>query len=209
MKTCNKCEESKELSEFAPDSRNKDGRQGICLECRKIQKKQFRERLQKDGPLLSIEEKRCNKCNELKSIDLFFKDSGFSDGRSSVCKLCKTSTTMKWREQNKSKYNNSAKGWRKNNPTKLYASEIKRRYKCSLEEYNQRLVKQNGKCKICGELHDPANKRKRLFVDHCHNSEKIRGLLCHRCNCMLGYARDNPDVLIEGAAYLKTPAQDS
>lgn len=43
----------------------------------------------------------------------------------------------------------------------------------------------------------------RLYVDHCHISNRVRGLLCRACNTMLGAARDRAETLRSGAAYLE------
>lgn len=60
--------------------------------------------------------------------------------------------------------------------------------------------KQNGICAICGS--PPSDKR--LAVDHCHTTGKIRGLLCSSCNCALGLFKDNTELLDRAAGYLKT-----
>jgi hypothetical protein len=68
------------------------------------------------------------------------------------------------------------------------------------------LVAQNYVCKICNEpeIHKNTNDEiQRLSVDHCHTTLKVRGLLCKRCNNMLGQARDNVDILAKGIIYLK------
>jgi hypothetical protein len=45
-------------------------------------------------------------------------------------------------------------------------------------------------------------KRKKLHVDHDHTTNKMRTLLCHNCNSVLGYARENPAILRAGIEYL-------
>ena len=53
---------------------------------------------------------------------------------------------------------------------------------------------------ICGISEEEIGKR--LDVDHCHASGKVRGVLCNSCNNILGHARDNIDVLKSAAEYL-------
>lgn len=40
-------------------------------------------------------------------------------------------------------------------------------------------------------------------MDHCHDSSRIRGLLCHTCNSGIGKLRDNPELLRKAADYLE------
>lgn len=68
--------------------------------------------------------------------------------------------------------------------------------------YFELLEKQGGVCAICG-THSEKDYRGRLSVDHCHTSNVIRGLLCNRCNLMLGHSKDRPAVLRAAAAYLE------
>lgn len=56
---------------------------------------------------------------------------------------------------------------------------------------------QDGKCAICGSTPD------KLFVDHCHETDKYRGGLCLACNSGIGYFRDNPSLLEKAIAYLR------
>ena len=52
--------------------------------------------------------------------------------------------------------------------------------------------------KICGN-----KPQKPLYVDHCHETKKIRGLLCHQCNVALGHMNDDPQRLEKAISYLK------
>ena len=64
---------------------------------------------------------------------------------------------------------------------------------------------QDGKCAICRQqekLNIKSNLPKRLAVDHCHNSNKIRELLCSRCNIAIGQAEDNIELLEKMKQYL-------
>jgi hypothetical protein len=77
-------------------------------------------------------------------------------------------------------------------------NNIKKKYGITLEDYDAMVARQGGKCKICRK-----KPKELLFVDHCHAFLAIRGLLCRGCNCMLGFAKDNPAVLEEGRRYLR------
>lgn len=147
--------------------------------------------------------KKCNKCGETKALVEFFKDKGFSDGHSSICKVCKKKATYEWREKNKDVYNAGAKRWRDNNKDKEYGHEIKRRYGLTLEKYNEMLATQDYKCALCNKKHNDKIKRGRLYVDHCHAGGQVRSLLCGGCNSALGYFNDDIELMEKAIAYLR------
>lgn len=69
-------------------------------------------------------------------------------------------------------------------------------YGLSTDMYMSMLASQEDKCKICGEhMNEP-------HVDHSHTTGKVRGLLCTRCNVMLGMALDNTKTLASAIKYL-------
>jgi hypothetical protein len=61
---------------------------------------------------------------------------------------------------------------------------------------------QDNKCAICGST-DPARKDGDWDVDHDHATGKVRGLLCHHCNIVIGSAQDNIDTLKAAIVYLE------
>lgn len=63
------------------------------------------------------------------------------------------------------------------------------------------LHNQGNKCKIC-ETHE-SEFDKRLAVDHCHKTGKVRGLLCSSCNTSLGKFKDDPEILRRAINYLE------
>jgi Recombination endonuclease VII len=73
-------------------------------------------------------------------------------------------------------------------------------YGISLEEYDAMLDRQGGVCAICKKKPDEG---KVLFVDHCHMTGMVRGLLCHKCNMVLAFGNDDPDILRAAIAYLQ------
>ena len=95
------------------------------------------------------------------------------------------------------------RAWRDANPEKVRAQKrrehLKSRYGLTESEFNTILTQQNGKCAIC--LEDPD--RRGMAIDHCHKTGKIRGLLCHHCNSVLGHARESLRVLSRAVSYLQ------
>ena len=71
----------------------------------------------------------------------------------------------------------------------------------TLEEYDEKLIAQEYKCEIC-ESKDSYDKYGVFAVDHCHNTDKIRGLLCFKCNVALGCTNDNIEILQKLIDYL-------
>lgn len=82
---------------------------------------------------------------------------------------------------------------------------LKRKYGISLQQYNEILQKQNGGCGICGRPPDVF--KRSLAVDHCHRTNRVRGILCPFCNRGLRYYRDDPDVMERGGRYLRNPTE--
>jgi hypothetical protein len=72
----------------------------------------------------------------------------------------------------------------------------------SEQEYRNLLAAQGGVCAICTS--SPKAGRRRLCIDHCHETGRVRGLLCDRCNRGIGLLRDNVSVLARAIEYLKT-----
>lgn len=105
----------------------------------------------------------------------------------------------KWPEKAKT----TRKRWRKNNPEKMRSNHLKREYNISLEGYNKILQDQENKCAICN-IHkdDLGGGRVNLDVDHCHETGKIRGLLCPNCNKALGLLKDNINIVQKMTEYL-------
>jgi len=87
--------------------------------------------------------------------------------------------------------------------TKEYDLELhmKRNYGLEFKDYDAMLLKQKGLCAIC-DSKPPSHHKKRLNIDHCHVSGRVRGLLCDACNRALGLFKDSPDVLLKAISYL-------
>ena len=133
--------------------------------------------------------KVCKLCNVEKSEENYYKfHDKWSDNLylSSRCKPC--------HQQHKKENANKAK----NNKTE----KLKLRYGLTYEQWESMREKENYACMICGITEDELNKV--LDVDHCHESEKVRGVLCNHCNNIIGRAKDNVDLLKAAITYLET-----
>lgn len=80
-----------------------------------------------------------------------------------------------------------------------------RAYGITQEEYDARLAEQGGRCAIC-KAPPEASRYGVLAVDHCHDKGHVRGLLCDKCNRLLGHWKDDPTLLRRAAEYLEAPA---
>lgn len=82
------------------------------------------------------------------------------------------------------------------NKSKYYLRSVKNLYGMSEKEYLELVNQQNGKCKLCQQ-------ERKLNVDHCHETGRVRGLLCLGCNAGLGMLGDNEEGLTKALNYLK------
>jgi hypothetical protein len=83
-----------------------------------------------------------------------------------------------------------------------YGYFLNYRYGITGDDYMEMVRQQGDRCAICGTT-DPGGGNGRWCVDHCHDSLKVRGLLCTSCNTGLGYYRDDPELLRAAADYLE------
>jgi hypothetical protein len=111
----------------------------------------------------------------------------------------------RYRAKNKAKIQAYNKEYRKRvfNSTRRY--DYKTNYGITIEQYESMLVEQNNVCAICLRAETATNrgKVKRLAVDHCHITGKVRGLLCHNCNTTLGKYEDKPELIKRFIEYLE------
>ena len=70
-------------------------------------------------------------------------------------------------------------------------------YGLSAEQHRQLLDEQDGVCAICRQ-----SSRRALCVDHCHATQRVRGLLCDKCNTALGLLDEDVGRMLAAVAYL-------
>ncbi len=85
----------------------------------------------------------------------------------------------------------------KEDPRKVKNWNLRRCYGITIEQYDEMVLDQNGRCLGCGQKPD------KLFVDHCHSTNRVRGLLCRDCNTVVGLVKEDPHRLIAIARFIK------
>jgi hypothetical protein len=100
-----------------------------------------------------------------------------------------------WREKSKV----HLKGYTQRTFKSKKNSSLKRKYGIGIDQYNILLEIQNNTCYICGKS-EVLNKS--LAVDHNHETGKVRGLLCYRCNTALGFVEEKVEILQNMINYL-------
>lgn len=109
--------------------------------------------------------------------------------RDSYCKVCR-------RARDRERYKNSNGAGK----DRVFDQSLRRLYGITLAQYDEILAKQGHLCALCGERPDSD---RRMHVDHDHATGKIRAVLCHHCNLMLGNAKDSVNRLRQAIAYLE------
>jgi hypothetical protein len=113
--------------------------------------------------------KRCKACRERKLLEEFSAHPTTKDRKQPKCKVCSASWQRSWR------------------------------YGVDDAEYERLLLRQGGRCALCGEL--PENGRS-LNIDHDHETGLVRGLLCHHCNTAIGLFRESRELLQKADTYI-------
>lgn len=94
----------------------------------------------------------------------------------------------------------AAKAWQQGNPLKRKSQRLKQ-YGIEVSDFNDMMAVQGGRCAICGHS-DTSKPNFFPVVDHCHETGRVRGLLCMSCNQGLGKFKDDKDRLFSAISYL-------
>lgn len=128
--------------------------------------------------MVIVEAKECSKCGEVKPAGDFYARKKGTVGLYSACKSCLNAAVTVDARRNRF---------------------LKSRYGITLDTYNEMLASQGGVCKVCK---GPPMHRGTYHVDHDHETGKVRGLLCHKCNVALGMVGDSTALLMRLAEYV-------
>ena len=133
--------------------------------------------------------KFCRKCDQAKHALLFGKSAANKDGRQSWCLVC-SRTNSRLYASRKPKKN-------VDNLLRQYWPHL--RITHARRQFNRLLKAQGNACAMCLLPFDGTRKS---FIDHCHTTGIVRGILCPQCNSGLGMFKDNTDNLQRAMKYL-------
>ncbi len=120
--------------------------------------------------------KFCPRCQTLKPRPEFYNDRSTFDGLNARCKPC-----------------THERGAAKRRGENMDAR---------VGLYESLLAKQRGVCAICSRTDNGRWGDRRFSIDHDHRTKQVRGLICHRCNLLIGHFNDNPTLLRRAADYM-------
>lgn len=132
-----------------------------------------------------METKICTVCKENKPFSNYDTHKLGKFGLNPVCKPCRLVRQRKHRKDNG------------------YNAQIKYKYGITYKQFEELKQKQGNLCATCGiELDQNNIHSTKSVIDHCHTTNKVRGVLCWSCNVALGLVRDNKDTLTNMIGYL-------
>jgi hypothetical protein len=170
---CSRCRITKPESDFYWKVRARNERQSRCIPCFKEVRGARPKRY-----LLSDVPRECRRCRVEKPAEAFNFKNQKHLRRQSVCRECQV-----------------------NSPAPRTRSQTLRRYGLTVESYQELEDRQGNACAICRKPGGTAG-HERLYVDHCHETGNVRGLLCMNCNSAVGHFRDDAALLRSAADYL-------
>lgn len=130
--------------------------------------------------------KTCIACKEEKDESEFPPNKSTKDKLNRKCRPCFNQYMKEWYSKNKDIHKARVNASRPHKSSKYGISE---------EEYETLINKFNGKCHLC-------KKKNATDIDHCHKTNKVRGVLCSGCNTSLGKLGDTVESLQKAVDYL-------
>lgn len=151
----------------------------------------------------------CAICKSVKPIEKFsvtYKPTGL---RNRKCNQCRAKAHRQAFQENPERlaasrtwHQNWGRKRRQEKPDLVRSTKLKYEYGITLEQKDEMLAAQGGCCAICA-TDKPNGAHQRFVVDHCHDTGRVRGILCHACNVALGGLGDTVESVERAVLYLK------
>lgn len=183
------CGQVKPISQFHK-GRKGEGRKAMCAECRATYHRAS-DLIREEREGIALKDKTdgaqdCKVCGVRKPYAQYGEDKrNVVHGRMGTCKTCNLESKRRY----------------------LHMRRLKVEFGLTVAQYISMLKAQNYVCAGCNQPEtsvDPTyGKVRNLSVDHCHETGRVRGLLCNACNQGLGQLRDSAEILERAISYLK------
>lgn len=146
--------------------------------------------------------KTCSQCKKTKPLSEYSKRTRSKDGLMAACRACYRLRRERDREQIQKRgqryYIENQERIRAFQRKNHRSTHLMARYGITIDEWEAIFESQGRVCAIC-KTDTPIN---RWHTDHCHNTRKVRGVLCQRCNIALGHFDDDQERLLAAHQYL-------
>lgn len=164
---------------------------------------------------------KCTTCGESKPLSGFKRRKSVSDGHRKQCKECMKKVAAKWPKPSKEKSReHSRRHYYKHQEKEIQRSSsvnrsrkdairdkrYQKEYGITLEDFEAMRAAQGGVCACCGDEEKSIHRKGaaiNLHVDHCHDTGKVRGLLCTRCNIGIGFLMNDVEIMLKAAIYIE------
>lgn len=219
-KKCPDCGEVKPSDNFYKNKSAKDGLNSYCKGCWAVRARAQRDKT-KNREVETPASKVCPSCGDDKPSSEYRSDKTKADHLSSSCSTCISARSRRYYEKNGESLRKKIYAYQKANPEvnarsrakrkangKRRLQDLKQNYGVTPEQYAEMLERAGGVCEICGRVPSEVSK-KGPCVDHCHDTSKVRGILCAPCNMGIGHLRDDPGVLRKAIDYLEHHSVES
>lgn len=216
-KPCPKCGDTKPLAEFG---NNKYALTGLSVYCKTCMASDARaRRATPEGKEAKRESNAkwlaklthtpaegmhfCPRCKLEKPVEQYPKNKRNKYGIATYCLTCSAEIVRQRRAtpEGQQAHRDASKRWREANAARHSDNNARWNYGVAHGTYAEMLAAQSGRCAICDK---PEPENQRLAIDHCHNSQKVRGLLCANCNRGLGLFEDSVLLLSSAIRYISS-----
>lgn len=191
IKSCTKCGENKATDNFGKAARNPNKLQSVCKTCVSARQREWEQKnIKRNLKGFDLSKPQiCRTCKTQKSTNNFYRRANTKSGLDSECADCA-------KERDKKRYRRDIEKRKHQNKW----ATLKMKFGITKDHWQKMLTSQNGACAICRKIFDRSDN---THVDHDHQTGRVRGLLCRKCNFAVGLLSDDPGTFDRAAKYLR------
>lgn len=154
--------------------------------------------------------KICTACKKEKNLEDF---NSFRNKINKQCRDCRNYHNIRWSKNvngEKEKRREYQREFKEKYKNRYFKNDILKKYNLSVEIYEKMLSDQKNRCAICSVEFNLERNKKNInslpCIDHCHQTNKVRALLCRKCNIFLGVVESG--FYDKAKEYLRAHGQD-